>query len=72
MKRRTLRKAHDLVLKSITTIASALVVLAAGCADTPGTNAPFIIAVASLAWLSLFCYANLGRRTRHEKVQSVR
>lgn len=67
MKRKFLRKTHDFILKGITTIASALVVLAAGCADTPGTNTPFIVALVSLAWLSLFAYANCGRRRHHGK-----
>lgn len=67
MKRKFMRKAHDFILKGITIIAAALFVLAAGCADTPGTIVPFIVAVASLAWLTLFAYANCGRRKRYEK-----
>ena len=65
--KRIMRKVHDTILKGITTAAATLAVLAAGCADTPGTNAPFIIAVVSLAWLALFTYANCGRRVKHEK-----
>lgn len=68
-RKRIMQKLHNAILRGITIFASALVVLAAGCADTPGTNAPFIIAVASLTWLSLFCYAKSALRKvkRHEK-----
>lgn len=59
MKRR-LRKAHDFVLKAITGTAAALLILSAGCADRQ-TGLTFAVAVASLAWLSLFAYANCRR-----------
>lgn len=67
--RRTWRKARNFILKGITVAASVLVVLAAGCADTPGTKTPLIICICSLTWLSLFCYANseLRKVKRHEK-----
>ena len=66
-RKRIMRKVHNAILRGITIVASALVVLAAGCADTPGTNAPFVVAVVSLAWLTLFAYANCGRRMKHAK-----
>lgn len=55
-----LRKAHDFVLKAITVAAAALLILSAGCADRQ-TSLTFAVAVASLAWLSLFCYVNVWR-----------
>ncbi len=66
-RKRIMQKVHNAILKGITISAAALVVLAVGCADTPGTNTPFIVAAVSLAWLSLFAYANLGRRMKHAK-----
>ena len=59
MKRR-LRKAHDFVLKAITGTAAALLILSAGCADRQ-TSLTFTVAVASLAWITLFCYVNVWR-----------
>lgn len=59
MKGRKLRKKiKNFVLRTITTIASAGVVLSAGCADSPNSNVPLIICIVCLAWIVLFCYAN--------------
>ena len=55
------RKIKNSILRTITTIAAALLILSAGCADTP-SNVPFIVAVASLTWLILFAYANSAYR----------
>lgn len=68
-RKRILQKVHNGILKGITVAASVLVILAAGCADTPGTKTPLIICICSLTWLSLFCYANseLRKVKRHEK-----
>lgn len=52
------RKIKNFVLRTITTIAAAGVVISAGCADSPNGNTAFIVCIVCLAWLTLFCYAN--------------
>ena len=71
-RKRILQKVYNGILKGITVAASVLVILAAGCADTPGTKTPLIICICSLTWLSLFCYANSELRKVKEGLKNVK